>query len=76
MGSIIIKHFNKGVESLYGDYELCNEGDIQKTKDVLLERMFGIIRDVAKKDEFWIIKKVNGLCTVGWKAEFPQMLPK
>jgi hypothetical protein len=34
------------------------------------------VTKLAKKDEFWIIKKVNGLCTVGWKVEFPQMLPK
>lgn len=60
----------------YGDYAQCDEGDIEEAKAVLLEQMIDTIRELAKKDEFWIIKKVNGLRTVGWKAEFPQMLPK
>lgn len=72
--------------SLYGNYAICVESAIEKTKEQLLEQMFDMIRELAKKDEFWIVKKVSDVyesCpfavdpdktyTVGWKAEFPQM---
>ena len=45
--------------SLYGNYAICVEGAIDKTKDCLLEQMFDTIRELAKKDEFWIVKKVS-----------------
>jgi hypothetical protein len=60
----------------YGNYGKCEEEEIEKAKDLLLEQLIDTIRELAKKDEFWIIKKVNGLRTVGWKVVFPQMLPK
>lgn len=60
----------------YGDHARCEEGEIEETKAELLEQMIDMIREVAKKDEFWIIKKADDAYTVGWKAEFPQMLPK
>ena len=60
----------------YGEYALCEEDKIEEAKAMLLEHMIDTIRELAKKDEFWIIKKGDGLCTVGWRAEFPQMLPK
>lgn len=72
--------------SLYGNYAICVEGAIDKTKECLLEQIFDTIRELAKKDEFWIVKKVsdsNLSCqiaadpdktyTVAWKAESPQM---
>ena len=61
---------------VYGNYAQCEADEIEGAKAVLLEDMIGMIRELAKKDEFWIVKKVNGVPTVGWKAEFPQMLPK
>ena len=61
---------------VYGHYARCEEADIEKTKEELLEQMFDMIREVAKKDEFWIVKKVDDEYTVGWKAEFPQMQPE
>ena len=60
----------------YGDYVQCEEDEIKEAKAVLLEQMIDTVRELAKNDEFWIVKKVNGLRTVSWKAEFPQMLPK
>ena len=77
---------------VYGDYKMCEETDIEKTKAELLEQMIGTIRELAKKDEFWIVKKAyisdplgvtaisiadpDKAYTVGWKAEFPQMMPE
>ena len=76
----------------YGDYLWCNEDQIEETKEVLLEQMFETIREIAKKDEFWIIKKADAnnplttmgcpiadmdkAYTVGWKVAFDQMAPK
>ena len=60
---------------VYGDYAQCKEDEIQKAKAELLEQMIDTIRDLAKKDEFWIVKEKDGGYTVAWKAEFPQMLP-
>ena len=61
---------------VYGYYERCEEDKIEEAKAVLLEQMIDMIREVAKKDEFWIVKKADDAYTVGWKAKFPQMLPK
>lgn len=92
MSSIIFRHFNNGVGCQYGDYVLANDGDIEKAKEFLLEKMFDAIKELAKKDEFWIVKHVNknnvlsvagfpepvndNAVTVGWKAIFPQMEPE
>lgn len=61
---------------VYGNYAKCEADEIEGAKAVLLEDMIDMIRELAKKDEFWIVKKVNGVPTVGWKVEFPQMLPE
>ena len=59
---------------VYGNFAQCEEADIEKTKLHLLDNMMDVIRELAKKDEFWIVKKVDDAYTVAWKAEFPQLL--
>lgn len=61
---------------VYGNYAECEEANIEKTKLHLLDNMMDVIRELSKKDEFWIVKKVGDAYTVAWKAEFTQMLPK
>ena len=62
---------------LYGDYMTCRKDNIQAAKDVQMERIFDVIRDVAKDDRFWIVKdSAGGNATVGWKIDFPQMYGK
>ena len=63
-------------ECVYGNYAKCEEANIEKTKLHLLDNMMDAIRELSKKDEFWIVKKADDAYTVAWKAEFPQMLPK
>lgn len=59
---------------VYGDYLKVKEADIPETKEVLLCQILNTIRDIAKNDKFWIIKKTDdGQYTVGWKIDFPQM---
>ena len=61
---------------VYGGYVRCEEDKIKDAKVELLEQMFDMIRLLAQADEFWIVKKTDDAYTVGWKAEFPQMMPK
>ena len=61
---------------VYGEYAHCDVDNIERSKEMLLEKMFDKIRELAKKDEFWIVKTTNGVLTVGLKVEFPQMMPK
>ena len=76
---------------VYGEYVWCKDGDIEEAKANLLEQMIDTIREVAQKDEFWIVKKadasdpismmgcpidgVDTAYTVGWKIEIPHMMP-
>lgn len=77
MSSIIFKHFNNGAGCQYGDYVRTDAGNIDKAKEELLEQMFTSIREIAKKDEFWIVKHIGeDMVTVGWKAQFPQLEPE
>ena len=70
----------------YGNYVATDHNDIQKAKEAMLEDLIGTIRELAKKDEFWIVKNIDesnplshGLLaegkdtTVGWKITVPQM---
>lgn len=70
----------------YGDYVATDKGHIQEAKDELLEGLIGTIRELAKKDEFWIVKDLDESdppnhellaegrdTTVGWKITVPQM---
>lgn len=61
--------------ALYGDYVMTDAAHIEEAKADLLEGMFGKIRELAKKDNFWIVKNHGeGQFSVAWKAEFPQMM--
>lgn len=61
----------------YGDYVVVDEEQIQEAKEVLLQDIFNTIKEVAKDDRFWIVKKREGnKCTVGWKIDFTQMYSK
>ena len=70
----------------YGNYVATGRNDIQKAKDKMLEDLIGTIRELAKRDDFWIVKRcdpTNPLddilvvggndCTVGWKIDIPHM---
>jgi hypothetical protein len=92
MSGIVFKNFRTGFESQYGGYVWADADNLEKAKAELLEVMFNEIREIAKKDAFWIVKKVDandpiGLIgcptayrekpyTVGWKVHFPQMEPE
>ena len=92
MSGIIFRHFNNGVGCQYGDYAFADADNLEKAKEDMLERMFDAIRELAKKDEFWIVKHIDPnnpiaaagcpveirdhAVTVGWKAHFPQMEPE
>lgn len=41
---------------IYGEYILTDEEHIQAAKDILLEILIDKIRELAKEDDFWIIK--------------------
>ena len=89
------KNFVKKFDSpgiQYGNYAWCDESQIEKAKEELLEQMIAVIRELAKKDDFWIVKKpyvsnpigmidcpVAGMdnpCTVGWKIAIDHMAQK
>lgn len=70
----------------YGNYAFTDKAHIQEVKDELLEGLIETIRELAKQDEFWIVKHLdegNPLnaqamadgheTTVGWKITIPQM---
>lgn len=70
----------------YGNYVATDKGHIQEAKDELLEGLIGTIRELAKKDEFWVVKDLDESdplnhellaegkdTTVGWKIDIPQM---
>ena len=60
-----------------GDYVVVDEDQIQEAKEDLLKGIFDTIKEVAKDDRFWIVKKLNdNKFTVGWKLDFPQMYSK
>ena len=86
METVCVKKFDLP-DIRYGGYRWCSEDEIEETKAELLEEMIDTIRWLAKKDEFWIIKKEdatnplssvlvpdpNNAYTVGWLATFDQM---
>ena len=64
--------------SLYGDYILLKgevtEEELAKTKELLVDQMCDVIRKAAKeKEEFFIIKEVDGGTSVGWKFHLPHV---
>ena len=72
----------------YGGYLKVKEEQIPETKEVLLEQLFDMLREIAKDDKFWIVKRASDFdnsilgrpagfsdddVTVGYKIDLPQM---
>lgn len=62
--------------SLYGDYIPITgeetEEELVEAKRLLVEQACGVIRDIAKeREDFFIIKKADGITTIGWKIFLP-----
>ena len=66
------------VDMIFGDYISAKEDLIPKAKELLLEQAIDTIRELAKKDDFWIVKPKDepGDFTVAWKIHIPQMEPE
>ncbi len=45
------------VSSLFGDYIWTDEEHMEDAKEELLEGLFNAIRELAKNDKFWIVKR-------------------
>ena len=67
-GKLVRKWVNEGEEgkdpevlyqvtSQFGDYIWTDDEHMDEAKDVLLERMIDTIRNLAKLDEFWSVKR-------------------
>lgn len=76
---------------LYGDYVRVKESQLQEAKDQLLVGLFDLIKEIAKDEKFWIIKRASDFdnsllgrpdgfadddVTVGYKIDLPQMYNK
>lgn len=60
----------------YGDYVKVNINDVPQAKNALLEGMIDTIRELAKRDDFWIVKPdttQQDVVSVAWKIYFSQM---
>ena len=62
--------------STYGNYVMCSVDEIQEAKDALLEQMIDMIRELAKKDDFWEVTSMlnadkPGDVTVAYKISIP-----
>ena len=70
----------------YGNYVATDRNGIQKAKDELLESLIDTIQELAKRDDFWIVKEFDESVllnpelrakgkntTVGWKIDIPHM---
>lgn len=70
----------------YGNYVATDRSSIQLVKDSLLENLIDTIRELAERDDFWIVKELDESdplnhellaegkdTTVGWKIDIPQM---
>ena len=62
--------------SQYGDFislgDKVTKEELAEAKRLLVEQACGVIRDIAKeRDDFFIIKEIDGKTTVGWKIFLP-----
>ena len=72
----------------YGDYVKVKEDQIQEAKEALLVQLFDMLKEIAKDDKFWIVKRASDFdnsilgrpagfadddVTVGYKIDLPQM---
>lgn len=75
---------------VYGDHIFAKEDLIPKAKEALLEQIVDTIRELAKQDNFWIVKRKedfkdypigiysayeDGEASVAWKINIPSMEP-
>ena len=60
--------------AVYGNYVVVDEAQIAAAKKELLQDLFYVIEELAKKDSFWIVKNhEENKCSVAWKIHIPQM---
>ena len=45
------------IESMFGDWIWTDDAHLDEAKACLLEQMIGTIREIAKLDDFWIVKR-------------------
>ena len=73
----------------YGGFLLCKESEVQTARELMLEDLIASIRELAKRDDFWIVNHlkdhmgdplfvegcpdVEKACAVGCKIEIPHM---
>lgn len=71
----------------YGGYLKVKEDQIQEAKDTLLVQLFDMLKEIAKDDKFWFVKRASDFdgsilrpagfadddVTVGYKIDLPQM---
>ena len=43
----------------YGEFLWCKESDVQTAKELLLEGMIDTIRELAKREDFWIVNHLK-----------------
>lgn len=88
---IVYEKYDNGLNGIYGGFVWAAEDEIENAKELLLEQMIDAIRELAKKDEFWIVKHADKndplsrpfgypedvkVSSVAWKIHFPQMEPE
>lgn len=72
----------------YGGVMKVKEDQIQEAKEALLARLFDMLKEIAKDDKFWFVKRASDFdnsilgrpagfadddVTVGYKIDLPQM---
>ena len=62
----------------YGDYISCSKDQIPEAKQQLLEQMIDMIRELAKKDDFWEITRLLNVeaekdVVVAYRISIPYM---
>lgn len=73
-------------DATFGGYLQCSTAEVQMIKEPLLEQMYDALKNLAERDNFWIVKPANnplaeskpidGEVTVAWKVHIPQMEPQ
>ena len=63
----------------FGDFVFTDDEHMDEAKKAFLEQMFNTIKNLAKLDEFWLVKReadsasTDAKCMLGWKISFPQL---
>lgn len=63
---------------VYGNHIMCSVDKIQEAKELLLEQLIDMIRELAKKDDFWEVTSLlnadkPGEVIVAYKISIPHM---